>query len=107
MKDAVVIDGKFYPRSEKVWQDQVLALAKIYEWQYYHTWRSTKSVEGFPDLVLLRKKRIIFAELKGPDHKKQRLSIHQEKWITNLKHAIKEVYVWRPQDWDEVKRVLN
>ena len=107
MKDAVLIDGKFYPRSEKIWQAQVLALAKIYEWKYYHTWRSTKSVQGFPDLVLLRHERIIFAELKGSDIKKQRLSIHQESWLKELQKAVSEVYVWRPQDWESVVSILR
>jgi hypothetical protein len=107
MKDAIVIDGKIYPKSEKAWQDSVIHLSTINNWKHYHTWRSIKSVKGFPDLVLVRDNRIIFAELKGADKKKQKLSLEQALWIQALQKAVKEVYVWRPQDIDSIITILS
>jgi hypothetical protein len=68
----------------------------------YHTYRSKKSPSGFPDRVLARD-RIIFAELKTATG---RLSDSQEEWLEALARAGGEVYLWRPDDLDEIAKVL-
>jgi len=35
-----------------------------FSWIVYHTWRSDHSAAGFPDLVLVRRERLLFVELK-------------------------------------------
>ena len=50
---------------------------------------------GFPDLVLVRKGRLLFVELKSEIGK---VSPQQRKWLDDLDKAA-ETYVWRPEDW--------
>jgi len=71
----------------------------------YHTHRSERSEPGFPDLVLLRPPRVIFAELKTADG---RLSPDQREWRTKLLACPGvEYHLWRPEDWDELREVLR
>lgn len=59
---------------------------------------------GFPDLVMVRDK-VIFAELKS---EKGKVSDTQYDWIKSLAKAKqKDVYVWRPSDWDSIVEVLK
>jgi hypothetical protein len=50
--------------SESDFQGRVIGLAKSLGWSVYHTRYSKHSEAGFPDLVLVRPPRLIFAELK-------------------------------------------
>ena len=70
----------------------------------YHTYRSTRSAPGFPDLVLVRD-RVVFAELKVG---KGRLTTAQARWRDMLLGADAEWYVWRPEKHlDEIHRILR
>ena len=89
--------------SEKEIQAQVLALAETTGWLCYHTYNSQRSQAGFPDLVLVRGDRLIFAELK---REKGRLTESQRTWLSALDETA-ETYVWRPSDWDAVIEVLT
>ena len=89
--------------SERDWQRQVLDLATLRRWTWYHTHDSRRSPAGFPDLVLVRD-RVIYAELKTD---KGRLTTNQLAWQRILAAAGAEVYVWRPRDWDAVKVALT
>jgi hypothetical protein len=89
--------------TERAWQQQVLELATLYRWAWYHTHDSRRSPAGFPDLVLVRE-RLVFAELKTD---KGRLSTNQLCWQNLLNHAGAEVYVWRPRDLDAVRTTLG
>ena len=88
--------------SERQWQQQVLELAALYRWTWYHTHDSRRSPAGFPDLVLVRD-RVLFVELKTD---RGRLTTEQLRWQNELYHAGAEVFVWRPGDLVLVKRVL-
>ena len=88
--------------TERELQAAVERIADLTGWQYYHTHDSRRSAPGFPDLVLARGKRVIFAELKSAGG---RLSITQKEWLDTLEHTPAEVYVWRPKDWPD--RVLD
>ena len=91
--------------SEKQFESQVKDLAKIFGWKYYHTWRSFHSPAGFPDCVFVRQSRLIFAELKS---RKGKLSPDQEAWLECLKATSKcEVYLWRPDDIEQITEVLR
>ena len=91
--------------SEASLLSKVTDTAHLYGWKIYHTWSSKHSASGFPDLVLAKDGRLIFAELKrddkGPD-------LNQQDWLSELGrvHAV-EVYLWRPRDFDEIERVLG
>jgi VRR-NUC domain len=62
----------------------------------YHTKYSIQSTAGFPDLVLVGRGRLIFAEVKSA---KGKLTTPQLAWYAGLLDVGAEVYVWRPADW--------
>jgi hypothetical protein len=83
--------------TERQLQGAVMNLAKLLGYKCYHTWLSTRSAPGFPDLVLLKDGQLWFIELKSATGK---LSPHQEAWIEEL-YAVPGVLVevWRPEHW--------
>jgi hypothetical protein len=89
--------------TESQWQSQVIHLAKLRGWAYYHTVDSRKSNKGFPDLVLVRE-RVIYVELKT---EKGRVRPEQQDWFELLALAGQEVYLWRPSDVEIVDQVLG
>jgi hypothetical protein len=60
--------------------------------------------KGFPDLVLTRPGRLIFAELKSDTGK---VSPEQQAWLEAVDAGGAEAYTWKPQDWQEVQMVLT
>ncbi len=89
--------------SERQFQAQVTELATLRNWVWYHTHDSRRSPAGFPDLVLVRGRRLVFAELK---RERGRLTKEQEQWLRTLQATDAEVYVWRPSDWPQVQETL-
>jgi len=97
--------------TERDWQNQVHRLAFSLGWKYYHApdnrpvnGRIQKVVAGFPDLVLVKGERLIFAELK------RELGIvaeAQTEWLAALEMAGAECYVWRPSQMREVLETLS
>lgn len=85
---------------------QVVHLAKLCGWRYYHTFDSRRSTVGFPDLLLVHPKRrlVIFAELKTDRGKE---TPEQSAWLTDLLAAGQTAVTWRPKHWDEIQRVLS
>lgn len=92
--------------SEKQFQAQVLDLARLSGWLVYHTHDSRRSAPGFPDLVLLRPPRLVFAELKT---EKGRIRPEQRAWVEALSGCTQapESYLWRPRDLEEVQGILK
>jgi hypothetical protein len=91
--------------SERDLTGYVRDVARAFGWRRYHTWISKHSAAGFPDEVLVRGERLLFAELK---REKGKLSAEQEVWLEDLRRVPGvEVYVWRPGDMDEIAQVLR
>jgi hypothetical protein len=91
--------------TEEQWLQQVRELARLKGWLNYHTRSSRRSDPGFPDLVLVRGHRLIFAELK---REKGRVTSHQRAWLEALEQTIAaEVFTWRPSDWARVEETLT
>lgn len=88
--------------TEKAWQADLVKLARTLGWRHFHTYRSTKSPSGFPDLVLVRE-RVIFLELKT---ERGKLSRSQKEWLSALLAAGAEAYVFRPRDLQAIGKVL-
>jgi hypothetical protein len=61
---------------------------------------------GFPDLVLVHRRRglLVVAELKIG---KNRPTPKQRDWLQCFTAAGISAYVWKPQDWPEIQRVLG
>lgn len=89
-------------------------LALSLGWRGYHTHRSQHSPAGFPDLALVRRGRLIMAELK---REKGKTTPAQDGWLEDLAEVAEHahnpdaeallgddyrpavaVYVWRPSD---------
>jgi hypothetical protein len=93
--------------TEKALQTQILALAKRLGWTHcYHTFDSRKSQAGFPDVVLCRPGRLLFAELKRDG---EHLTLPQKGWVDMLGRSAPavEVYVWRPADFASIVDILR
>jgi hypothetical protein len=95
---------ELFSETEKHFQGRVLKLAHAPRWRTYHTWNSMHSTGGYPDLTLVRRGRLIFAELKSESGK---VSDKQQAWIDDLRAAGAECHIWRPSDMDEIEKVLK
>lgn len=103
------------PMTEKEFQNQVLGYAGLRGWLIVHfrpaltrsgRWATAVQAQGtgYPDLTLCREDRLIFAELKTD---RGRLTLLQQKWLEALRKTSAEVYLWRPNQWVEIERILN
>lgn len=84
----------------------VLQLARSSGWRAYHTHDSRRSEPGFPDVVLARAGRIVFAELKT---KAGRVTAEQRGWLDALRKAkgpAVSVFLWTPADWPTIETTL-
>lgn len=102
---------------EAQFQAQVEQLATMHGWAWMHMdkalndrgrWRTPVRGglgPGFPDLLLVKGERIIFAELKRQGSKPTGL---QDEVLTTLSQVkCAEVYVWRPADWPLILECLG
>jgi len=93
------------PISERDLTGYVRDCARRFGWLRFHTWLAKHSQAGFPDEVLLRPPRLIFAELKS---ERGKLKPDQEAWLDALRQVPGvEVYLWRPDSMDEIAKVLR
>ncbi len=100
--------------TEQQFQQQVTDLADLrgLKWVHFRPARTTRGWRtpvsgplgvGFVDLVLVRRDRIVFAEIKTD---RGRVTAEQAAVIEVLGQAA-EAYIFRPRDWDEIDRVLT
>ena len=90
--------------TERELQSAIEKIAKMYGWLYYHTYNSRRSQKGFPDLVLVRGREVIFAELKSATGQ---LSLEQYQWRAALELSSARYYLWRPGDLDDIVKILD
>ena len=127
--------------NEAAWQYTVVGVARLYGWRIFHAPAGGKGGRadreqlpegrGFPDLVMVRGPRLVFAELKTRTGK---LGPGQEEWlhafavvgdaVESLRLAALaanggalplachppasvEAYLWRPADFEDVHAVLG
>ncbi len=97
--------------SEAELQSGIIAAAHAYGYKVAHFrpaktakgWRTAVAADGrgFPDLVIAKPGRLIFAELKSSVGL---LTDAQRGWIESLPNA----YVWTPKDWpDRIHHILK
>jgi hypothetical protein len=103
-----------FKQTEAQFQDAVVDYAQALDWRVAHFMpaRAAKGYRtpvqydaaGFPDLVLTRRPRVIFAEMKSQTG---RLSATQREWLADLAACPGvESYTWRPSDWFDIELVL-
>lgn len=98
-------------KPEAEFQEQVIGLARANGWrvahfravrvqrkngQVYHETPVAADGAGFPDLILVRRGRLIVAELKVGANT---TTAEQDAWLAAFKAAGAETYVWYPLDW--------
>lgn len=92
-------------KNEECFLQAVKALANAFGWtKFYHTRKSQRSDPGWPDCVIARPGRVIYAELKMPGKYPTK---DQMEWMELLKWGGNEVYLWFPVDWKEIIEVLS
>ena len=89
----------------------ILKYAKAYGWRRFHVRGNTRRLiqgdVGFPDLVLLRPPRLLFAELKVGHNQPSK---QQQEWLdalARLPYTHVECYTWRLEDWELILRLLE
>lgn len=93
---------------------QVIQFAQLHRWTTAHfrpamtqSGRWVTAVQGdgrgFPDLVLVRD-RVVVAELKVGKNKP---TDEQREWLRKFAAADVAAFVWRPEDWPEIERVIG
>jgi hypothetical protein len=90
--------------TEKQFMAAIVEMAQMLGWLVYHTHDSRRSEAGFPDIVCVRRDRVVFIELKK---EKGRLSEEQERWLSALGLAGAAVHCWRPSDWPTIEETLR
>lgn len=91
--------------SEKAFMGRVIERAKLHGWRVYHTHDSRRSEKGFPDLVLVKNGRCVFAELKRS--RAESPTAEQVAWLADLAACGLPAHLWTPEAWDEIEATLK
>lgn len=97
--------------TEADFQRTVTQMADAYSWRWYHSPSNSPGAggwvqnvrAGFPDLVLIRGKRLLFLELKRETGK---TTAAQDEWLFALRDAGVEAWVVRPSMMRELRALL-
>ena len=81
--------------SEADLQALVERMCLLLKLRYYHTRNSRGSAPGFPDLVIVGSKGVIYRELKTA---KGTTTMAQQEWLRDLAAAGCDAGIWRPAD---------
>lgn len=89
----------------------IIAIAKALKYRVYHTFDSRRSTAGYPDICCVRNgpepgdTRLIYIETKSS---RGRVTPEQREWLHALSQVQGvEVYVFRPEDLDDVFKILE
>ncbi|HXT99501.1 MAG TPA: VRR-NUC domain-containing protein [Polyangia bacterium] len=103
---------------ESVLLSQVMAYAHMRGWRTSHDratnaprrcrdcgsyQRIPRNTPGLPDLILLRRPRLVIAELKREGEKP---TSAQQRWLDEFAACGIETFVWFPHDFETIKAVL-
>ena len=99
-------DGREHRVTEAELQDAIAGMARALRWRVAHHrpartekgWRTAWQYDGkgLPDLLMVRGRRRVVAELKG---ERGKLEHEQAVWLEALDATAAECHVWRPSDW--------
>lgn len=94
------------PMTERQLQTAIVGLCQWLHLLVYHTHNSQHSARGFPDLVIVGPRGIVFAELKSAHGK---TTIDQRCWEAGIREAAGTFYLWRPEHWQngDIREILT
>ena len=106
---------------ERDFQRWVIEVARALGWQVYHVpapmqWDSSgrgrgfvgaRDAAGLPDLILVGKTKVIFAEVKGTKGKPSDKQVSFVDSVNALRSRTVTAYLWWPGDEDEIEEVLK
>lgn len=109
-KSSVEVKEKYL---EKTFTNDVIQYAQDFGWRVAHfppiqasggCWLTAVKADGrgWPDLVFIRGKHIVVAELKT----ESQLGDEQILWLEAFQDAGVRTYVWIPEDWEAIKLIL-
>lgn len=102
--DALTGEQLAATESEASFMARVVALARLNHWKVFHAHRSDHSESGFPDLVMLRRNRLLAWECKSQSG---RPTAEQIAWRDAFDGVITvRAEIVRPSDWDAIVREL-
>lgn len=90
-----MVSPQIPPMTEGAFQTAVVDLAHLLRLRTYHTHDSRRSDPGFPDLVIVGPRGVLFRELKT---QRGRVRPEQHQWLIALDDAGADAAVWRPAD---------
>lgn len=106
--------------TERAWQGQVLTLARLFGWRWWHDaatnapracphckkpLRLPRNDPGWPDLFMVRGDTLIVAELKSD---RNYPTPEQRAWLRAFEQVRRiVVVVWKPKDVDRVAEVMR
>jgi len=105
-------------QSEASFMAQVIAYARLRGWHHWHDQATNaprvcpvcltpskvkRNEAGLPDLILIRRPRLIFAELKRDG---EYPTPAQQAWLNDLAACDQEAFCWHPADWRTLERIL-
>ena len=108
-----------FRQTERAFQASVTRYARLMGWRIFHDVATNapracrhckhplnlpRNPAGLPDLLLIRRPRIVWAELKA---QRTPVTDDQRAWLDELRACGQAAYLWRPSDWEEVERVLR
>lgn len=114
---AVTMDS--FRQPERSFERQVIQYAEIMGWKVWKdratntarrcvtcgaVRRTPRNTAGLPDLILVRRPRVVWAELKA---ERGKLSDDQRDWLEDLRACHQECYLWKPSDWPVIEKVLR
>ena len=103
--------------TETAFTSQLIDLFHQYKWRVVHVrpsqiregrWvtHGAGDIAGWPDLLAVRGRRAIAAELKRT--RRDKPTEAQLDWLAALAHVPGiECHVWRPENWEEIERCLK
>lgn len=100
--------------SEAEFQKAVVTLARRHGFLVNHvyrskladgSWRTTTTYKGFPDLTLVKRRRLVFLELKKVG---ESATVEQRRWIATAQTVPGiEAWVVDATDWPEVHALIT
>lgn len=111
---AFSVDVHGLPKPEADFQDNIIEYATFFRWLVYHTHDSRRSEPGFPDLVLVKRPRLLLWEVKGVTKKGPgQPEAEQYEWLEELRAVAEAVpenvhtACYWPDDWPEIEAILK